>query len=132
MLHSWDNVDEIVDVPPLENRSEAIVYSHTNLEGVRSHEREFLQLRQRQPSQRADRSNSSETILENEPSTIVTQLYTYLYLIFFSILRILVRKGIAALTTYPGTLVDFDTIWANFIGCLIIGFLKEDYKLFLH
>lgn len=132
-LQSWANLDELAAVPPLENRTEAPVYSHTSLEGVRNREREILEPQQRPPQQRAERSDSSETIsVAPEPSNIATQIYMHSYLVFFSILGTLARKGIAALTTYPGTPVSFNTIWANFTGCLIMGFLVEDRKLFLH
>lgn len=132
-LQSWANLDELAAVPPLENRTEAPVYSHTNLEDARNRERDFLGSQQRPPPQRAERSDSSETIsVAPEPSNVATQLYMHSYLVFFSILGTLARKGIAALTTYPGTPVGFDTIWANFTGCLIMGFLVEDRKLFLH
>lgn len=132
-MQSWADLDELAVVPPVENRSEAPVYKHTNLEEGRSREREYLESSQRQPSQRAERSHSSETIsVRQEPSNIATQLYIHSYLVSFAILGTLARKGIAALTMYPGTPVGFDTIWANFTGCLIMGFLIEDRKLFLH
>lgn len=61
---------------------------------------------------------------------LLTQLYTASYLIFFSILGTLTRLGLQALTTYPGTPIIFSSIWPNFAGSLIIGFLSEDTMLF--
>ncbi|KAF2665210.1 hypothetical protein BT63DRAFT_443469 [Microthyrium microscopicum] len=59
-----------------------------------------------------------------------TQLYIIAYLIFFSILGTLARLGLKWLTFYPGNPVNTPILWANFAGCLIIGFLIEDRNLF--
>ncbi|KAH7041418.1 CrcB-like protein-domain-containing protein, partial [Microdochium trichocladiopsis] len=60
------------------------------------------------------------------------ELYTISYLGFFAILGTLARLGLQALTTYPGTPTIFSSLWPNFAGCLVMGFLAEDRKLFLH
>ncbi|AEO57877.1 hypothetical protein MYCTH_2304596 [Thermothelomyces thermophilus ATCC 42464] len=72
--------------------------------------------------------NLSET--QTSPSRLLTQLYTVSYLILFSILGTLARLGIQALTAYAGTPVIFTSIWPNFAGSLLMGFLSEDYMLF--
>ncbi|KAL9098267.1 MAG: hypothetical protein Q9163_006045, partial [Psora crenata] len=63
-------------------------------------------------------------------SRLATELYTVSYLIFFSLLGTLARLGIQALTFYPGAPVQTGLLWANVGGCLAMGFLSEDQKLF--
>ncbi|KAL2271491.1 hypothetical protein VTJ83DRAFT_862 [Remersonia thermophila] len=63
-------------------------------------------------------------------SRLATQLYTISHLVFFSILGTLARLGLQALTSYPGDPVIFRSIWPNFAGCVVIGFLAEDSNLF--
>lgn len=60
-----------------------------------------------------------------------TQLYIISYLIFFSILGTLARLGLEAINFYPGTPVNVPVLWANFAGCLILGFILEDRNLFM-
>jgi CrcB protein len=60
-----------------------------------------------------------------------TQLYITSYLIIFAILGTLARLGLEWLNFYPGTPVNIPVLWANFAGCLIIGFLLEDRNLFI-
>ncbi|KAH8669998.1 CrcB-like protein-domain-containing protein [Ilyonectria robusta] len=67
-----------------------------------------------------------------EVSRLATQVYTHSYLVLFAILGTLARLGLTALTKYPGTPVIFNTIWANFTGSLVMGFLAEDRMLFRH
>lgn len=61
---------------------------------------------------------------------MATQIYTVSYLILFSLLGTLARLGLQALTTYPGMPVIFPSIWPNFAGSFIMGFLTEDRMLF--
>lgn len=67
---------------------------------------------------------------EKQPSKFAVQVYTHSYLVFFSILGTLARVGLAALTKYPQEPVIFSTVWANFGGSLVMGFLVEDQMLF--
>ncbi|RGP80206.1 hypothetical protein FLONG3_1740 [Fusarium longipes] len=67
---------------------------------------------------------------EHKTSKLLTGLYTHSYLVLFAILGTLARLGLTALTRYSGTPVIFNTIWANFTGSLVMGFLAEDRKLF--
>lgn len=74
--------------------------------------------------------------LETEAGTAlskwITELYTVSYLVLFAIFGTLARLGLQALTFYPGAPVSFSSIWPNFAGCIIIGFLTEDRLLFRH
>lgn len=67
---------------------------------------------------------------QEKVSRIATELYTISYLIFFSMMGTLARLGLQALTSYPGAPVRTGVFWANFGGCLIMGFLTQDRKLF--
>ncbi|GKU02814.1 hypothetical protein FLAG1_05906 [Fusarium langsethiae] len=67
---------------------------------------------------------------DKETSKLLTKLYTHSYLVLFAIIGTLARLGLTALTRYSGTPVIFNTIWANFTGSLVMGFLTEDRKLF--
>jgi fluoride ion exporter CrcB/FEX len=51
------------------------------------------------------------------------------WIIFLSIWGALVRIGLSALSTYPGQPV-FQLIWAQFVGCAVMGFLLQDKTLF--
>ncbi|KAI1435085.1 CrcB-like protein-domain-containing protein [Xylaria sp. CBS 124048] len=59
-----------------------------------------------------------------------TEFYTVSYLILFAIFGTLARLGLQALTFYPAAPIAFSSIWPNFAGCFIIGFLTEDCVLF--
>jgi len=67
---------------------------------------------------------------QDDVSQRATQLYTISHLIFFSILGTLARLGLQALTLYPGNPVQEGVVWANFAGCLFLGYLNEDRNLF--
>lgn len=69
-------------------------------------------------------------IEEEKDTRFFTELYTISHLVFFSILGTLARLGLSALTSYPGTPLQTGTLWANFTGSLIMGFLAEDRQLF--
>ncbi|KAI1005791.1 Fluoride export protein 1 [Podosphaera aphanis] len=63
-------------------------------------------------------------------SRITPPLYTVSYLILFAMLGTLARLGLQALHRFPNIPVAFTSIWANFIGSLIMGFLVENRMLF--
>ncbi|RYO96500.1 hypothetical protein DL765_011589 [Monosporascus sp. GIB2] len=65
-------------------------------------------------------------------SKLATEIYTVSYLILFAILGTLARLGLQAMTYYPGAPVIFSSVWSNFAGSLVLGFLSEDRKLFRH
>ncbi|KAI9718453.1 MAG: hypothetical protein M1812_004174 [Candelaria pacifica] len=80
-------------------------------------------------------SDSSHTARAPSPpqeraSKYATELYAISYLILFSILGTLARLGLQALTVYPGAPIVNGSLWANFGGSLVMGFLAEDRKLF--
>lgn len=56
-------------------------------------------------------------------------LHTMSWLVFFSILGTLARLGLSGLTTYPGSPIG-GVIWAQFAGCVLMGFLIEDLRIF--
>ena len=51
------------------------------------------------------------------------------FIIIFSFFGVLVRVGLEYLLTYPGQSVNA-VVWAQFLGCLVVGFLVEDDALF--
>nr|POF14296.1 fluoride export protein 1 [Quercus suber] len=59
-----------------------------------------------------------------------TTVYTLSYLIFFSFLGTLARLGVQWLTFYPGTPIVTPVVWANFGGCVVMGYLSQDKALF--
>ncbi|KAI9759662.1 MAG: hypothetical protein M1835_000328 [Candelina submexicana] len=81
------------------------------------------------PSDTSHTSNAQISRRERA-SRFATELYTVSYLILFSILGTLARLGLQALTVYPGAPVINGSLWANFGGSLIMGFLAEDRKVF--
>lgn len=66
---------------------------------------------------------------EREGGNILPLLHTMSWLIFFSILGTLARLGLSGLTTYPGSPIG-GVIWAQFVGCVLMGFLIEDLRIF--
>lgn len=65
-------------------------------------------------------------------SAALTELYTVSYLVLFAILGTLARLGLQAITSYPDSPTIFSSLWPNFAGSLVMGFLAEDRRLFLH
>ncbi|KAI0182224.1 CrcB-like protein-domain-containing protein [Xylaria flabelliformis] len=63
---------------------------------------------------------------------IKTQIFIFAHLIFFSILGTLARLGLAVLTTYPTGISFAHSLWPNFTGSLILGFLSESSELLHH
>ena len=63
-------------------------------------------------------------------------LQAHCWLVFFSIWGTLARLGFVAFTNYPrgviggGQSTASGVVWANFAGCVVIGFLIEDIRLF--
>ncbi|KAL6885727.1 CrcB-like domain-containing protein [Trichoderma evansii] len=135
---SWVNLDELAVISPVENTEENAIYRHHNLEETRSREQEWERQNQHRgrsniPTAASPNNHSDgEKVEGTHVSQLATQVYTLSYLIFFSFLGTLARIGLTALTFYPNTPVLFTTIWANFGGSLIMGFLAEDRMLFLH
>ncbi|KAI7658283.1 hypothetical protein KC318_g11318, partial [Hortaea werneckii] len=111
-------LDELAAPAPDENPTDQGVYRHSDLENEG-----------RRQSSQDGRQISRERRVSNFGRGL-TQIYIYSYLVFFSILGVLARLGLQALTLYPGAPIATTDLWANFAGCLVIGFLREDRMLF--
>lgn len=138
MPEAWVNLDELAATSPVENPEENAIYRHHDLEETRSREQEWNRQNQHHgessipTATTTDGQNDGEKVEGPNVSQLATQIYTLSYLILFSFLGTLARIGLTALTFYPNTPVLFTTIWANFGGSLIMGFLAEDRMLFRH
>lgn len=108
-------LDELAAPAPDENPNEQDIYRHKSLETNR---------------QAPQRSQEQENDTADTAAQWLTQLYITSYLIFFSILGVLARVGLQALTVYPGALIANTDLWANFGGSFIMGLLREDRMLF--
>jgi fluoride ion exporter CrcB/FEX len=130
----WTNLDEIAVTRPVNDVEER----HQTLEQVRSHEQQgsggFVSEQTLPHGPPGILGGDSEPLASDRGrvSRVISQVYVSSNLIFFSILGTLARLGIAAINTYPGAPVMFGTLWANFAGCLVMGFLLEDRMLFQH
>lgn len=121
----YENLDELASsAPPRRN-------TQTSLEDIRRDQAE-LQCHSSPTAENPARLADTTSTTQPHFSKLATQLYTHSYLIFFSILGTLARVGLSSLTKYPGTPIAFSTLWANFAGSLVLGFLVEDRKLFRH
>ncbi|KAK3302307.1 CrcB-like protein-domain-containing protein [Chaetomium strumarium] len=121
---TYANLDEAAGVWPVQNPHEQPTYRFRSLEQVRSQEQD----RRRSLAGGRPLEDEKPQGVRFEVSRLLTQLYTVSYLIFFSILGTLARLGLQALTNYPGTPIGFSSIWPNFAGSLVMGFLAEDRK----
>jgi fluoride ion exporter CrcB/FEX len=130
--NNFENLGELAAVSPVQNPEEAPVYQHENLEEVRTRDQEDARRRQSQVPQPPSEKSKEATAGAVHVSRLATQIYTLSYLILFSILGTLARLGLQALTSYPGAPVVFSSIWPNFAGSLVMGFLTEDRMLFSH
>ncbi|KAL2024696.1 hypothetical protein VTK56DRAFT_6897 [Thermocarpiscus australiensis] len=127
---TYANLDETIDIPPVQNPYEEPIHRFRSLEQVRSLEREQALQRRRSAAAGIPPEREKPEKPKFAVSRLATQLYTISYLILFSILGTLARLGLQALTTYPGTPIIFPSIWPNFTGSLVMGFLSEDRMLF--
>ncbi|KAM7189162.1 CrcB-like domain containing protein [Naviculisporaceae sp. PSN 640] len=134
---TYANLDEVVGVSPIQNPNEQPIHRYQSLEGVRGREQEerlsqqrrrasigILAAEQEEKEKKAQRQKA-------KVSKLATQIYTVSYLTLFSILGTLARLGLQALVgVYPGAPVIFPSLWPNFAGSLVMGFLAEDVRLF--
>jgi CrcB protein len=144
---TFQNLNEASSVSPVQNPDEDSLYRYRGLEEARSRDQEFDRgqaLRRRasqisrrrsgtngRPPEEAVRNPRGQDRQENVGvSRFATQLYTISYLILFSMFGTLARLGLQALTVYPGSPTNFGSIWPNFAGSLVMGFLAEDRMLF--
>ena len=144
---------EASNISPVQNPDEEPITRHETLEQVRSRDRGYIreqkqqrresQLRhvdQQQQPQAAESSadydrekgqQQTGIAKSHKVSRLATELYTISYLILFSLLGTLARLGLQALTSnYPQSPIIFPSIWPNFAGCVVMGFLAEDRMLF--
>ncbi|KAI0105579.1 hypothetical protein F4776DRAFT_668545 [Hypoxylon sp. NC0597] len=130
---SYANVPELEEIAPIPSRDERL-WRPSSLEEGRELERRFS-IRQ-QAQRRGSKSRQEPEKPQKEEgqevgvSRLATEIYTISYLILFSILGTLARVGLQALTYYAGAPVSFSSVWPNFAGSLILGFLAEDRMLF--
>lgn len=131
---------EASNVSPVQNPDEEPITRHETLEQIRSRDRDYLR-EQKLLGQPQEAAESSEDYKEKGAGVtkrqqqkvprLATELYTISYLIFFSLLGTLARLGLQALTSnYPQSPIIFPSIWPNFAGCVVMGFLAEDRMLF--
>lgn len=113
----FKGLDEL-DAPPPDEHPHDRQSSHSSrLEDVRSR------------SRRRFNSKTSSTAAVSTDQLLV-KLYTYSWLILFSIFGTLARLGMQWITRYPNAPVATNELWANVGGCFVMGFLMEDRALF--
>ncbi|KKY31759.1 hypothetical protein UCDDA912_g08282 [Diaporthe ampelina] len=132
---SYGNLDEIAAKGPIQNRDEQYRYKYESLEDGPSHDLEGTAGQvgsasgdDGSPTDAQDRGKPSRGV---QVSRLATQIYTVSYLILFSFLGTLARLGLQWLTNYAGAPV-FPSVWFNFGGSVVMGFLAEDRMLFRH
>lgn len=137
LADNYANLDELAASPPVQNPDEDPIYLHRSLEDTRNQERRYktYQAEERRGSIARGKEPSKQDEDEKRKdiqkvSEFATKLYTVSYLILFSFLGTLARLGLQAITYYPGSPIIFSVLWANFAGCLVMGFLSEDRMLF--
>lgn len=130
---SYRNLDEIAVNGPIENLDERRRYKYESLEDARRRDLEATAERagsasddNGSPTDAQDQAKSAQSV---RVSRLATQIYTVSYLILFSFLGTLARLGLQWLTNYAGAPV-FPSVWFNFGGSLVMGFLAEDRMLF--
>ncbi|KAI0378703.1 CrcB-like protein-domain-containing protein [Hypomontagnella monticulosa] len=125
---SYANVPELEGIAPIPSPDERRLRAAPSLEEGRALEREFSSRQDAQ--QRGAEQEETEKPMIEEVSRLATEIYTVSYLILFAILGTLARLGLQALTFYVGAPVSFSSVWPNFAGSLVLGFLAEDRMLF--
>ncbi|KAI1125693.1 CrcB-like protein-domain-containing protein [Nemania abortiva] len=122
------NLSDAIPTRIIENPDEARRFSHHDLEEVLSHAS-----RARSGEDREAASRDAATAVKRRGIRIKTEVFIVSHLIFFSILGTLARLGLGSLTTYAASPVHFgDSLWPNFTGTLILGFLSEGSELLHH
>lgn len=112
-------LDELEAAAPDQNPQDDEYYRHTSIEQ-----------RRRSDERSAARHPSSTPLRAERIGRFWSQLYLHSHVIFFSILGVLARLGLLALTTYPGAPRATPVVWANVCGSLDMGYLREDRMLF--
>ncbi|KAI5860615.1 CrcB-like protein-domain-containing protein [Durotheca rogersii] len=134
---SYVNVPELENIAPIPSRDERDLRPSPSLEEGRALERAYSVRREAQPRGSTSRHAQAEPEEDDEGETgahkvsrLATEIYTVSYLILFAIFGTLARLGLQALTYYAGAPVSFSSVWPNFAGSLVLGFLAEDRMLF--
>ncbi|KAI3391583.1 hypothetical protein diail_7075 [Diaporthe ilicicola] len=132
---SYGNLDEVAADGPIQNQDDQRTYKPSTLEDASTHSLNDTT----EPAGGATGDNGfpADAEARDKPaqgvqvSRLATQVYTISYLILFSFLGTLARLGLQWLTNYAGAPV-FPSVWFNFGGSLVMGFLSEDRMLFRH
>ncbi|KAI4868437.1 CrcB-like protein-domain-containing protein [Hypoxylon rubiginosum] len=126
---SYANVPELGEIAPIPSREERRSRITPSFEEERALEREYSNHQNAQ--RRAEEGDlETEKPRADQVSRLATEIYTVSYLILFAIFGTLARLGLQALTFYVGAPVSFSSVWPNFAGSLVMGFLAEDRMLF--
>jgi fluoride ion exporter CrcB/FEX len=85
----------------------------------------------RERRQSLERSWSRKSLLPTKTrrERLWDDLVVASWITFLSIWGVLARLGLVALSNYPGNQV-FSTVWAQFVGCGVMGFMLQDKTLF--
>lgn len=133
---SWLNLGDVTETGPVQNVDEDNIYRYQSLEDTRRRDQEYIRKHtaektapEEEEAAPEDPSKKKNPGRERRVSRLATQFYAVSYLIFFSFLGTLARLGLIWLTDYPGAPV-FNSVWFNFGGSLVMGFLAEDRMLF--
>lgn len=121
------NLTDTAPVAIIKNPSETHRYSQRNLEEELGHGSERHSLRGERPASAPSPGHSAQKV-----SRFQTDVFIYSHLVSFSIFGTLARLGLSALTAYPASTIQFASLWPNFAGSLVLGFLSEGAELFHH
>ncbi|KAI0435732.1 CrcB-like protein-domain-containing protein [Xylaria telfairii] len=134
---SYLNLPEVGDVSAIQDRNQLSRLDSCSIEELASRLRSDDEvpprrgsLAQRQEQQHVPPIQPPEAEAGIALSERATEFYTISYLILFAIFGTLARLGLQALTFYPGAPIHFSSVWPNFAGTLILGFLTADRMLF--
>lgn len=82
------------------------------------------------PSARSQEgSPSHEKQSKSQEPGFLDLCHHWAWITIFSILGTLTRLGLIALNSYTGHLIPM-LVWAQFVGCAVMGFVTEDDKIF--
>ncbi|KAI0191581.1 CrcB-like protein-domain-containing protein [Astrocystis sublimbata] len=134
---SYLNLPEVGDVEDIQDRNELANLDSGSVERLESRLPSHQHDVQQSSSSPATRQQGGRNAPSKPPNATanskrLTEFYTVSYLVLFAIFGTLARLGLQALTSYPGAPISFSSVWPNFAGTLVIGFLTEDRALFRH
>ncbi|KAI2609175.1 CrcB-like protein-domain-containing protein [Hypoxylon sp. NC1633] len=130
---SYARVPELEDIAPISSQDERRTRVSHSFERERDLERQLSihQEAERQaPFAWGEQPETEKLKAKDDVSRLATEIYTISYLILFAMFGTLARLGLQALTFYVGSPVSFSSVWPNFAGSLVLGFLAEDRMLF--